>query len=344
MASRQLGRPVKTALTRQQMFHLTTHRSDTIPRLRLGASADGRLLAIGHETWSHSASFDNFFESASMQTRTLYAAPNRMTTHRSVKLDLPVSDSTRAPGESVGMLALEQAMDELAEKLGMDPIALRLRNEPTQDPERKVPYSTRQLAACLRDGAKRFGWTDRKAQPGKVAQGRLLIGIGVAAAIRGNLLRPSKCTVALDDKGVLTVRMAMTDIGTGSYTVLTQVAAAMLGLRIEDVRMELGDSDFPATPGSGGSWGAASAGSGLFDACTNLRVKLARKLGIGVTEAVFAGGHVAGAGRSRALGALAGRPRPHRKRRDQAGRHGEEVFAACLRRPFRRGVGGSRYR
>ena len=306
LASRQLGLPVKTALTRQQMFHFTTHRSNTIQRVRLGAGADGRLTAIAHETWSHSARFDNFFENASMQTRTLYAAPHRMTTHRSVKLDLPVSDSTRAPGESVGMLALEQAMDELAEKLGLDPIELRLRNEPVQDPELGVPFSSRQLVACLREGATRFGWAARKAKPGAVTDGRWWLGIGMATAIRGNLLMPSTCAVALSSGGVLTVRMAMTDIGTGSYTVFSQIAAEMLGLPMGQVRMELGDSDLPATPGSGGSWGAASAGSGLFDACQNLRAKLASKLGVPLAEARFDGGRVLGGGRSDSLGALAG--------------------------------------
>jgi xanthine dehydrogenase YagR molybdenum-binding subunit len=306
MASRQLGRAVKTALTRQQMFHFTTHRSDTIQRVQLGAGRDGRLTAIGHETTSHSARFDNFFESASSQTRSLYAAPNRKTTHRSVRLDLPVSDSTRAPGEAVGMLALEQAMDELAEKLELDPIELRLRNEPGLDPEKNVPYSSRQLVGCLREGAKRFGWSRRHARPGRQKEGRWLIGMGVAAASRGNLLRPSTAKVSLDKEGVLTVRMAMTDIGTGSYTVLTQVAAEMLGLPIGRVRMELGDSEFPETPGSGGSFGAASAGSGLFDACTNLREKLARALGIDVAQANFAGGRVSGGGKSDSLGSLAG--------------------------------------
>ena len=306
MAARQLDRPVKTALTRQQMFHFTTHRSNTIQRVRLGATADGRLTAIGHETWSHSARFDNFFENASMQTRTLYAAPNRSTTHLSVKLDLPISDSTRAPGEAVGMLALEQAMDELAEKLALDPIELRLRNEPANDPETGMPFSSRQLVGCLREGAARFGWAARKAKPGAVTDGRWWLGMGVASAIRGNLLMPSSCWVGLDREGMLTVRMAMTDIGTGSYTVFTQVAAEMLGLPIEQVRMELGDSALPSTPGSGGSWGAASAGSGLFDACTNLRAKLARKLGVSAAEAKFEMGRVTGAGRSESLGVLAG--------------------------------------
>ncbi len=306
MAARQLGRPVKTALTRQQMFHFTTHRSETIQRVRLGAQPDGKLTAIAHESWSHSARFDNFFEPCVLQTRTLYAAANRLTTHRSVKLDLPIADSTRAPGEAVGMLALEIAMDELAEKIGIDPIELRFRNEPTIDPERNVPYSTRQLVACLREGANRFEWPRRNAKPGQVRDGRWTVGIGVAAATRENLLMPSKCSVALDKQGVLTVRMAMTDIGTGSYTVFTQIAAEMLGLPMQNVRMLLGDSDFPETPGSGGSWGAASAGSGLFDACNNLRDKLARKLGVATAEASFAGGRVSGGGRSDSLGALAG--------------------------------------
>jgi xanthine dehydrogenase YagR molybdenum-binding subunit len=307
MASKQLGIPVKTALTRQQMFHLTTHRSDTIQRLRLGATTDGKLTAIAHETWSHSARFDNFFENASMQTRTLYAAPHRLTTHRSVKLDLPISDSTRAPGESVGMLALEQAMDELAEKLKLDSIEFRVRNEPAMDPELKIPFSTRQLVACMREGAAKFGWAKRSATTGAVSDGRWLIGMGVAAATRGNLLMPSTCSVAIDGRGMVTVRMAMTDIGTGSYTVFTQVAAEALGVPIEQIKMELGDSDFPSTPGSGGSWGAASAGSGLFDACANLREKLAKKLGIKVDDALFEGGRVSAGGKSETLAALAGK-------------------------------------
>ena len=311
MASRQLNVPVKTALTRQQMFHFTTHRSDTIQRIRLGADSDGKLNAVAHETWSHSARFDNFYENASVQTRSLYAAPHRLTTHRAVKLDLPVSDSTRAPGESVGMLALEQAIDELAETLKLDPIELRLRNEPPLDPELNVPYSSRQLTACMREGAQRFGWSKRHATPAVQMEGRFLIGMGVAAATRGNLLMPSSCSVRLDKQGVLTARMAMTDIGTGSYTVLTQVAAEMLGLPLDKVKMELGDSDFPDTPGSGGSWGAASAGSGLFDACNALREALARKLGVNAASAVFSGGllhgtDASGTARSDSLGSLAG--------------------------------------
>ena len=306
LAARQLRRPVKTALTRQQMFHITSHRSDTVQRLRLGASSDGKLNAVGHEAWSNGARYDDFFEPSAMQTRLLYAAPARYTPHYLAKLDLPVSDSTRAPGEAVGMLALEVAMDELAEKLKLDPIELRLRNEPTQDQDKKIPFSSRNLVACMKDGATRFGWSQRSALPAQKREGRWLVGMGMAASIRSNVMMPSKCDVALDRQGVLTVKMAMTDIGTGSYTVFTQIAAEMMGLPMERVRMELGDSDFPATPGSGGSWGAASAGSGLFDACTNLRDKLATKLDIKPPDATFANGNISGAGKSESLGTLAG--------------------------------------
>jgi len=306
LASRQLKRPVKIALTRQQMFHVTTHRSETIQRVRLGATADGTLTAIGHEARSHSARFDDFYESAAQQTRSLYAAPNRMTRHRRVPLDLPVSDSTRAPGEAVGLLALEVAMDELAEALKLDPIELRLRNEPAMDPEKHIPFSTRQLVRCMQEGAQRFGWDQRRPQPRQVAQGRQWIGIGMAAATRGNFLRPAKCRVRLDGDGVLSAQMSMTDIGTGSYTVLTQIAAEMLGLPPEKVRMQLGDSDFPETAGSGGSFGAASSGSALFDACTKLREKLARQAGVPPDQAQFADGRISGGGKSQALAQLAG--------------------------------------
>jgi xanthine dehydrogenase YagR molybdenum-binding subunit len=332
MAARQLKRPVKTALTRQQMFHFTTHRSQTVQRVRLGATPDGKLTAIGHDSLSHSARFDNFYETASTQTRTLYAAPNRLTTHRMVKLDLPISDSTRAPGEAVGMLALEQAMDELAEKLGLDPIELRRRNEPAMDPEKNIPFSTRQLLRCMDEGAERFGWNRRNAAPGAVRDGRWQIGLGFAAAIRSNLLMDARCAVSLDRQGVLTARMSMTDIGTGSYTVFTQIAAEMLGLPVDKVRIELGDSDFPETPGSGGSWGAASAGSALFDACTQLREQIARRMNARPADVVFADGQATAAGRSETLGTLAGtlglRAEGQIKKGDMASRFSQQAYGA----------------
>ena len=173
IAARQLNRPVKTALTRQQIFHVTTHRSDTIQRIRLGTDREGRILAIGHDVFSGNLWSEQTYEGAALQTRTLYAGDNRLTRHRLAPLDIPVASSMRAPGEAVGLLALECAIDELAEKLDLDPIELRIRNEPTQDPEKHIPYSSRHLISCLQEGARRFGWDRRNPKAWPVA-GRAL--------------------------------------------------------------------------------------------------------------------------------------------------------------------------
>ncbi|HEX3576874.1 MAG TPA: xanthine dehydrogenase family protein molybdopterin-binding subunit [Rhodopila sp.] len=304
IAARKLQRPVKTALTRQQVFHVTTHRSDTIQRIRLGTDANGRILAVGHDSISGNRPSEHTFEGAAIQTRTLYAGANRLTRHRLAVVDLPVASSMRAPGESVGLLALECAMDELAEKLNIDPIELRIRNEPSEDPEKHIPYSSRHLVACLRQGAQRFGWDKRLAKPGQVQDGRWLVGMGVASATRGNPLLPSKANVRLDPDGFATVRMAMTDIGTGSYTIFTQIAAGMLGLKPSRIRMELGDTDYPMSSGSGGSFGAASAGSALYDACIALRAKLADAAGMDAASARFADGEIQADGKSKPLVSL----------------------------------------
>src|ERR1700751_5875028 len=280
IASRKLKRPVKTALTRQQIFHVTTHRSSTIQRLRLATNRDGHILAIGHDVFSGNLPSEQTYEGAALQTRTLYAGPNRLTRHRQVPLDIPVASSMRAPGESVGLMALECAMDELAEKLNLDPIELRVRNEPSEDPEKHIPYSSRHLIASMQEGARRFGWDKRNPKPGQLRDGRWLVGMGMAAATRGNPLLPSKANVRLEPNGWATVRMAMTDIGTGTYTILTQITAEMLGLPPERIRMELGDTNYPQAAGSGGSFGAASSGSALFDACNALRAKLAGLAGM----------------------------------------------------------------
>src|SRR5271169_1865095 len=306
IAARQLNRPVKVALTRQQVFHVTTHRSDTIQRIRLGTDRDGRILAIGHDVFSGNLRSEQTYEGAALQTRTLYAGANRLTRHRLAPLDIPVASSMRAPGEAVGMLALECAMDELAEKLGLDPIELRMRNEPTEDPEKHIPYSSRHLVPCFQEGARRFGWDQRNPKPGRSRDGRWLVGMGVAAATRGNPLELSKANVRLGPDGLAVVRMAMTDIGTGTYTILTQIAAEMLGLPPDRIRVELGDTSFPQASGSGGSFGAASSGSALFDACNTLRTKLARIAGMDPSTARFANGSVEAAGQSRQLVDLVG--------------------------------------
>jgi xanthine dehydrogenase YagR molybdenum-binding subunit len=275
LASRALKRPVKVAYTRQQMFHATTHRSGSIQRVRLGAEKDGTLQAIAIDAHVHCARDDPFTEHAASFARGLYAAPHRLMRHRLVKLDLPVAGAMRAPGEAIGMLSLECAIDELAEKLGMDPIALRLKNEPQADPETGASFSSRHLAECYEEGARRFGWRNRNPKPGQVRDGRWLVGVGMAASIRSNFLLPAKAKLAVDRAGTITLRQAMTDIGTGAYTILAQIVAETMGVALSAVRIELGDSGFAPTPGSGGSFGAASAGSAALDAGMNLRAKLA---------------------------------------------------------------------
>src|SRR6201747_1034490 len=208
IASRQLKRAVKIALTRQQIFHVTTHRSDTIQHVRLGTDRDGRILAIGHDVFSGNLPSEQTYEGAALQTRTLYAGPNRLTRHRLAPLDIPVASSVRAPGEAVGLMALECTMDELAEKLELDPIELRVRNEPSEDPEKHIPYSSRHLISCLQEGAQRFGWDKRHVKLGGVRDGHWLVAMGMAAATRGNPLHLSKAKVRLDPDGTATVKMA----------------------------------------------------------------------------------------------------------------------------------------
>ena len=303
--AKAIGRPVKVALTRQQVFSVTTHRSETIQRIRLGADKEGNIQAIGHDVMSCNLPSEQDYEGAANQTRTLYAGPNRQTRHRLVPLSIPVSSAMRAPGEAVGMLALEGAMDELAEQVGIDPIELRIRNDAKVDPTNGVPYSSRHLVECLRLGAEKFGW-DRRGKPGITRDGRWLVGMGVAGATRQNPLQPSQASVRVDSNGVATARMAMTDPGTGTYTIMTQIAAELLGLPMDRVHVEMGDTNYPPAAGSGGSFGASSAGSALFDACMNLRGQLAQKAGIDAASATFADGAISGGGKSVSLAVLAG--------------------------------------
>ena len=270
IAAQIVERPVKVALTRQQLFSMVGYRTPTIQRVRLGAARDGRLRAIGHDAFEQTSTVREFAEQTTLATRHMYAAPDRLTTHRLVALDVPTPSWMRAPGECPGMYALESAMDELAIACGIDPIELRIANEPPEDPEKGIPWSSRNLVACLREGAERFGWADRDPTPGARRDGRWLVGTGVAASTYPVYRSPSQATARIDADGDFTVQIAAADIGTGARTVLTQIAADALGVDPEQVRMEIGDSDFGQAALAGGSMGTASWGSAVVKACKAL--------------------------------------------------------------------------
>jgi len=213
----------------------------------------------------------------------------------------------RAPGEAPGLMALEVAMDEMAEKLGMDPVEFRIANDTQSDPEHpERPFSQRQLVQCLRTGAERFGWSRRNAAPGRRREGRWLVGMGVAAGFRNNLVMPSGARVRLDAEGGVTVETDMTDIGTGSFTIIAQTAAEMMGVPLDKVTVRLGDSSFPASAGSGGQWGGNSSTAGVYAACVKLREAVAQRLGFNSAEASFVDGQVRAGNRSVPLGQSAG--------------------------------------
>ena len=292
LGARAAQRPVKVALARPQMMNNTTHRPATIQRLRIGATRAGKITAIGHESWSGDLAGGKP-ETAVMQTRLLYAGANRMTAMRLAVLDLPEGNAMRAPGEAPGLMALEIAMDELAEKLKMDPIAFRILNDTKVDPEKPSrPFSQRRLIDCMRTGAVEFGWKDRSATPGTKRDGRWLVGMGMAAAFRNNMVMKSAARVRLGKDGVVTVETDMTDIGTGSYTIIAQTAAEMLGVELDKIVVKLGDSDYPVSAGSGGQWGGNSSTAGVYAACVKLRQAIAAKLEMDPNDVRFADGQV----------------------------------------------------
>ena len=298
IAARISGRPVKLVLQRALMFNNTIHRPKTIQRVRLGAATDGRIIAIGHDSWSGNLPGGRT-EPATLPSRLMYAGEHRLMRRYLATLDLAEGNAMRAPGEAPGMMALEVAMDELAEKLGLDPVALRMANDTQVDPEKPDRrFSTRPFVQCLREGAQRFGWDARTATPASRREGRWLIGMGVASAIRGAPISKAAARVRLHKDGRVTVETDMTDIGTGSYTIVAQTAAEMLGVPLDRVTAKLGDSAFPETPGSGGQQGAASATAGVYAACVKLRDLVAQRMGYNTTDVTFADGRVSSAGRS----------------------------------------------
>jgi len=278
IAAKELGRPVVVAMTRQQVFESTMRRSESRQRIRLAANHEGVLTGLAHEVLVSNLSGEDFFEPVPQATHFIYGGEHRLISLEVARLNRTCAGSVRAPGEAVGVTALENALDELAEAAGIDPVELRKRNIPQRHPEEDIAYSSRKFSEALELGAKRFGWEQRNAQPGQMRDGEWLVGMGMASATRVNLLGESKARVTLNADGTATVETDMTDIGTGSYAILTQIAAEMLGLPINKVEARLGDSDLPPSAGSGGSWGAASSGSSVFLACKEIRSRLCDRL------------------------------------------------------------------
>ena len=274
LAARVAKRPVKLAITRQQMFSLVGHRPQTIQHLILAADRQGKLLAMQHEVWSETSRFDEFVEPSALQTRMLYACPNVVTAHRLQRLDIPTPTFMRAPGEATGTFALESAMDELAVALKLDPVELRLRNYAERDEGENKPWSSKSLRECYAQGAARFGWSKRKAEPRSMRDGHWLIGYGMASATYPARQSGSSALAKLRRDGTVLVQAGSQDIGTGTYTIMAQIAADALGLPVEQVTFELGDTALPETPVSGGSQTASSTGSAVKLAAQALREQL----------------------------------------------------------------------
>ncbi|MFE3518014.1 xanthine dehydrogenase family protein molybdopterin-binding subunit [Streptomyces sp. NPDC059166] len=279
MASLHTGQPVQLALPRRSMAAVVGHRAPTLQRVRLGAGRDGVLSSVTHEIVTHTSRIKEFVEQAAVPARVMYASPHSRTEHRVVALDVPSPSWMRAPGEAPGMYALESAMDELACALGIDPVELRLRNEPRTEPDSGRRFSSRGLAACLREGAQRFGWNGRDPEPAVREDGPWLLGTGVASATYPVLVAPSAASAHAAPDGSYRVGVNATDIGTGARTVLAQIAASVLGTPVENVRTDIGRSDLPFGSVAGGSSGTASWGSAVHKAATALRDRLAARTG-----------------------------------------------------------------
>lgn len=304
IAARELGRPVRVNMTRQQVFQTIARRSETRQRVRLAADAEGRLIGLGHEALVSNLPRENQAEPVTQATHFLYAGENRRIKVDVARISRLTAASVRAPGEAVGMQVLEAAMDELAEAGGIDPIELRRRNIPEKVPVKDTDYSSRMLEAALDRGADAFGWAQRRPRPCQTREGDWWIGIGVASAARVNLLVPAKAKVTLKGDGGVVVETDQTDIGTGSYAILGQIAGEMLGVPLDRIEVKLGDSELPPGAGSGGSFGATSTGSAVFYACEKLRDKIAHKLGCDAEELTLKNGFARCANRSESVTTL----------------------------------------
>ena len=275
LAAKFVSRPVKLVVTRPQMFSLVGHRAHTVQTVMLASDRAGHLTALRHDVISETSRFDEFVEPSAVATRMLYACPNASTSHRLVRIDAPTPTFMRAPGESTGTFALESAMDELAVLAELDPLELRLRNYANVDPEEHKPWSSKSLRECYRVGAEKFGWSRRPMQTRTMRDGHELVGWGIATATYPARVWAASARARMRADGSVLVQAGTQDLGTGTYTVMTQIAADALGIPIERVTFELGDTTFPEAPVSGGSTTASTVGPAVRAACLELKQKLA---------------------------------------------------------------------
>jgi xanthine dehydrogenase YagR molybdenum-binding subunit len=278
LAARETGRPVKLVLSRRQMYFGTGFRPSYEYRVRLGSDRRGRLTAMIHDFRAETSSYEKFTEGAMAPGQMLYSMPHVRQAYRTVPLDVNTPLWMRGPGFTTAAYAIESAMDELAQELGIDPIELRLRNEPDDDESTGLPFSTRRLRECYTVGAREFGWQRRNPKPRSAQDGDWLIGTGMAAGVYDTARGPAQARVKLDADGTALVESATSDMGPGTYTSMTQVAADALGLAMGKVTFRLGDSLMPPTPPHGGSQTMASVGSAVQDGCDKVReqaIKLA---------------------------------------------------------------------
>ncbi|WP_266364651.1 xanthine dehydrogenase family protein molybdopterin-binding subunit [Tellurirhabdus rosea] len=280
--ARKIGRPLKLVVTRQQMFTLVGHRPYTVQTIQMGADRDGKLVGIAHAATAETASYEDFTEATVNMTKFMYACPHVSTRYRIVRLDRSVPIWMRGPGEATGAFALESAMDEMAYKLGIDPIDFRLRNYTETDPEHNRPYSSKHLREAYQKGAEAIGWTDRKPQPGSVRQGDWLVGYGMSTGTFNAFRWEASARALLNADGSLTVQSAVTDIGPGTGTALTVIAHNVLGVPVNRIKVAYGDTSLPKAPTQGGSAIVSAVGSAVFEVCTAIRntlVELATKAG-----------------------------------------------------------------
>jgi xanthine dehydrogenase YagR molybdenum-binding subunit len=273
-AAKLVKRPVKLTLTREQMFTLVGYRPLTIQKIGLGATTDGKLVGITHESHSQTAVYEEFTENAVAVSRFLYHSPNANTRYKVVPLHVGVPAPMRGPGEATGSFAIESALDELSYKLNIDPIELRLRNYADTDLERNLPWSSKYLKECYQQGADRIGWNQRNPQPGSQRDGDWFVGYGIGCGAFGAYRNKASAKIKLLSDGTVNIQSATSDIGPGTGTSMTLIAADTLGLPADKITFQLGDSSFPVAPTQGGSQTVSSVGSAVHEACLALRQKL----------------------------------------------------------------------